>query len=163
MRMKWGLKDARFICATQSVSAKCTTSMGNMVKSFTFHVSCAVMVNPHFGHYRVVTRCCRHCIPKTALVMAPARSSFTTKHGNNWRQLQHPHYPYQRIRRSSYPPQGGGTSLFDSNLKRKERTLTEYDFGVGITRRDTIKETQGCRRHTLVLGRSEDPERRPPL
>ena len=74
-------------------------------------------------------------------------------------QAPRPLLPLPTIRRSSYPPADGGKSIYKTKSRPKDRILMETDFGVGITRRDTIEEIHGCRRHTVVVGGLEDTER----
>lgn len=74
-------------------------------------------------------------------------------------QAPRPLLPAPTIRRSSYPPADGGKPSFNTMSRPKERILTESDFGVGMTRRDTIEGIHGCRRHTMVVGGLEDTER----
>ena len=69
-----------------------------------------------------------------------------------------PSLPIPTIRRSSYPPP---SSSYSSKSRWRERTLTEYDRGIGTTRTDTVEQIQGRRRHTLVLGGLDNHERRP--
>lgn len=106
---------------------------------------------------------------------APSPSTVETKVylDSNWRQsplaqstsaqASVPLLPVPTIRRSSYPPAGGGNFVSNTRSRPKERTLTKSDFGIGITRQDIIEEIQGRRRHTMVVGRLEDTERQPPL
>lgn len=64
------------------------------------------------------------------------------------------------IRRNSDPPASGGKSALTKKPGQRERISREYALGVGIiTRRDTIEVMHGCRRHTLVLGETEDAKR----
>lgn len=106
---------------------------------------------------------------------APPPSIVETKSdlGSNWRQsilaqsssAQAPvtSLPVPTIRRSSYPPAGGGKVVFNVRSRPKERILTESDFDIRRTRRDTIEEFHGCRRHTMVVGGLHDTEPHPHL
>ena len=74
-----------------------------------------------------------------------------------------PSPPVPTIRRCSYPLSGGERLVYNPKPRWKERTWTEYDLGVEITRRDTIEKLYGCRRHTMVVGGLEGHQRCPAL
>jgi len=71
--------------------------------------------------------------------------------------------PLPTIRRSSYPPPDDKAVPYDSKMGQKRHTLAECSLSHGITRRDTVEEIHGCRRHVMILGVPEDVEGRAQL
>lgn len=149
-------------------SLSCFISGGQSWSTFTLVITMAVFVTTAMASRR------RHW-PWHSPATAPSPSTALTKFDldSNWRQsflapsssaqAPVPLLPVPTIRRSSYPPVGGGKFVFNTRSRPKDRILTKVDFGIGITRRDTIEEVHGCRRHTMVVGGLEDTERHPPL
>jgi len=151
-----------------SSSSSCVMSGVLSWSTFTLLIAMAVFVTTAMASRR------RHSSWHSPAA-APSPSTVETKVDldSNWRQsllaqstsaqASVPLLPVPSIRRSSYPPAAGGKFASSTRSRPKERILTKSDFGIGITRRDTIEEIHGCRRHTMVVGRLEDTERHSPL
>jgi hypothetical protein len=59
--------------------------------------------------------------------------------------------PMPTIRRSSFPAPAQDNNPHVNGLGQRRHTVVDGSFGRRVMRRDTVEETNGCRRHMMVL------------